>query len=143
MLYTRWPSSRRALASFSSIFLLTTPERKPRTLCACHPVACCNSAAVTPPSRWIRASMVARLLAGLPLVAIRFAFDAFWGAWASASTFMAFAFGAAACFFRPTFLAAVLMVFVVCIVILSFVFWFWVLLPTWTFITLKRCKYKK
>src|SRR3954447_7923000 len=45
--------------SVSPSFLRTTPARKPRTECGCHPAACMIAATVTPPGRLSRDSTVA------------------------------------------------------------------------------------
>src|ERR1700694_785740 len=63
MEYTRSPSPRFADSIFSSIFLRSVPERKPRTEWACQPVAFISSAKVAPLDLSRRAMTWALLLA--------------------------------------------------------------------------------
>jgi hypothetical protein len=55
--------------TFSAIFLVIAPLKKPRTLCDCHPVACINSAIVAPCGRRsidnTKAFLVPSALAGI------------------------------------------------------------------------------
>src|SRR5262249_61705399 len=115
-------------ASLRPTPLPTTRERKPRTLCGCQPVACCNSAAVASPSRWIRARIVAPLppcmAADAPLLAAGIV-----SGWAGAAALFAF-FADAACFVVAALsLPAVFLVsaalLVVFIVVRSFVLLVW------------------
>src|SRR5438132_1680047 len=88
MLYTRSPSPRRAEPTVSPIFLPSAPLMKPRTECACQPVAFMIWPSVAPPFRWSRPRTVAFLLpsraaatllpalAGFPLAPLAGAFAA-------------------------------------------------------------------
>src|ERR1019366_1878698 len=60
--YLRSPSSTLVEVTAKPSFLLTVPERKPRTLCACHPVAIISSARVAPSGRFNKSRMLAALL---------------------------------------------------------------------------------
>jgi hypothetical protein len=63
----------------SPIFLLTVPERNPRTECGCQPVAFINSLAVTPPGRFSKSRTLAVLLPSRADLAFFWPLGAFFG----------------------------------------------------------------
>src|SRR5260221_10714306 len=81
----RSPSSTLLEVTAKPSFLLTVPERKPRTECACHPVAFISSASVAPSGRFNSSRTVAALL---PFLAAP-AFFAALGAFLEALAFLA------------------------------------------------------
>src|SRR3954452_11704405 len=70
-LYTRSPPSMRSDAIFMPYFLAAM-DRNPRTLCACHFVACMISANVAPLARPISSKIRAPLLSGRGLLMAAF-----------------------------------------------------------------------
>src|SRR5450759_1042513 len=62
------PLSPRSETRLRPSFLRTTPARKPRTECCCHPVAVTIAAIVTPEGVWSIATIRACLVAGRAVV---------------------------------------------------------------------------
>src|SRR5674476_63215 len=62
------PLSPRSETRLRPSFLRTTPARKPRTECCCHPVAVTIAAIVTPEGVWSIATIRACLVSGRAVV---------------------------------------------------------------------------
>jgi hypothetical protein len=78
--YVRSPSSVLVDVTANPIFLLTVPDKNPRTECGCQPVAFISSLAVAPPGRFSRSRTLAVLLPSRADLAFFWPLGAFFGA---------------------------------------------------------------